>query len=192
MSTELELNLRLDSNCRTTFDPDSEFIVNNKKSISSSPSSSLSSSSIDYSSKTVLTSLSDDSTVKITTKTDTSIKTSNNKTNNMNPTTISQSCSREEVIISQEDKMKLLDDLLFDCEITDCALLPRTFWMPCSGMEVSLVSSIGYIWLTYTNMYSSSFFTCKLVIDTSNHNNNNIIIICTAKMLIRTVCIRGI
>ena len=185
MSTELELNLRLDSNCRTTFDPDSEFIVNNKTSTSSSPSSSLSSSSIDYSSKTVLTSLSDDSTVKITTKTDTSIKTSNNKTNNMNPTIISQSCSREEVIISQEDKMKLLDDLLFDCEITDCALLPRTFWMPCSGMEVSLVSSIGSTCILLLLLY-------KLLIDTSNHNINIIIIICKAKMFIRTVCIRGI
>lgn len=181
MTTELELNLRLDSNCRTTFDPDSEFIVNNKKSTSSSSSSS----SIDYSSKTVLTSLTNESTVQITTKIDTSISTSNNKTNNMNSTTISQSCTREdEVIISQEDKMKLLDDLLFDCEITDCALLPRTFWMPCSGMEVSLVSSIGSTCIL--------LLLYKLLIDTSNHNINIIVIICKAKMFIRTVCIRGI
>ena len=27
----------------------------------------------------------------------------------------------------------LLDDLLYDCEIADCALLPRTFWIQCDG-----------------------------------------------------------
>jgi len=32
---------------------------------------------------------------------------------------------------SSSSSSALLDDLLFDCEITDCALLPRTFWMPC-------------------------------------------------------------
>ena len=29
----------------------------------------------------------------------------------------------------------LLDDLLFDAEIADCALLPRTFWVPAEGMK---------------------------------------------------------
>lgn len=101
MSTEIELNLRLDPHCRTTFDPSS--IIDSKESPTI----------IDYASKTVLTSLADESKVNIL---------SNNT-----------SSSSE---MSDEEKQKLLDDLLFDCEITDCALLPRTFWMPCTGMEV--------------------------------------------------------
>lgn len=28
---------------------------------------------------------------------------------------------------------KAMDDLLFDCEITDCGLLPRTFWVPATS-----------------------------------------------------------
>lgn len=28
---------------------------------------------------------------------------------------------------------KTLDDILFDCQITDSGLMPRTFWMPCEG-----------------------------------------------------------
>mmetsp|Transcript_13095 Transcript_13095/g.24612 ORF Transcript_13095/g.24612 Transcript_13095/m.24612 type:complete len:436 (-) Transcript_13095:14-1321(-) len=30
-----------------------------------------------------------------------------------------------------EKRLSFIDDLLFDCEITDCALLPRTFWINC-------------------------------------------------------------
>ena len=33
-----------------------------------------------------------------------------------------------DTLINEETDTKLLDDILFDCEITDCALLPRTFW----------------------------------------------------------------
>ena len=29
----------------------------------------------------------------------------------------------------------ILDDLLFDCEISDSGLMPRTFWVPAEGME---------------------------------------------------------
>ena len=29
----------------------------------------------------------------------------------------------------------LLDELLYDCEISDCGLMPRTFWVPCQGFE---------------------------------------------------------
>lgn len=29
----------------------------------------------------------------------------------------------------------LIDDLLYDAEICDCALMPRTFWIPCKGMK---------------------------------------------------------
>jgi hypothetical protein len=32
-----------------------------------------------------------------------------------------------------EIQRQLLDDLLFDCEISDCGLLPRTFWVPADG-----------------------------------------------------------
>lgn len=31
---------------------------------------------------------------------------------------------------SDDNDNKLMDDLLFDCEIADCGLMPRTFWMP--------------------------------------------------------------
>jgi len=30
---------------------------------------------------------------------------------------------------------KILDDLLFDCEISDCGLMPRTFWVPATGFR---------------------------------------------------------
>lgn len=29
----------------------------------------------------------------------------------------------------------LLDEILYDCEITDCGLMPRTFWVPSEGFE---------------------------------------------------------
>ena len=32
-----------------------------------------------------------------------------------------------------EDSEKIIDELLFDCEVADCALLPRTFWVPSNG-----------------------------------------------------------
>mmetsp|Transcript_26715 Transcript_26715/g.39699 ORF Transcript_26715/g.39699 Transcript_26715/m.39699 type:complete len:444 (-) Transcript_26715:44-1375(-) len=32
-------------------------------------------------------------------------------------------------------RRKILDDLLFDCELSDCGLLPRTFWMPVDGTK---------------------------------------------------------
>jgi len=32
-------------------------------------------------------------------------------------------------------EQQLLDDLLLDCEISDCGLMPRTFWMPGYGFE---------------------------------------------------------
>jgi len=31
------------------------------------------------------------------------------------------------------ESCEALDDLLFDCEITDCGLLPRTFWVPATA-----------------------------------------------------------
>ena len=37
--------------------------------------------------------------------------------------------------VSGTEASDLLDDLLFDAEIADCALLPRTFWMPAEGMK---------------------------------------------------------
>jgi hypothetical protein len=33
----------------------------------------------------------------------------------------------------ENDNRQLMDDLLFDCEIADCGLMPRTFWMPVDG-----------------------------------------------------------
>lgn len=100
MSTEVELNLRLDTHCRTTFDPSS---VKSEESTATT---------INYSTKTVLTSLADEVKVKLP------------------QCSSSSSCETDD-----DEKQKLWDDLLFDCEITDCALLPRTFWMPCTGVE---------------------------------------------------------
>ncbi len=103
----LELNLRLDQDGRTTYDPDGEDDERDAKraklkhdtSSSSSTSATTTtttptSSSLDYSSKSVITNLAD---LGVDGK----------------DTTMS----------------KQLDELLFDCEITDSGLLPRTFWI---------------------------------------------------------------
>ncbi len=128
MSTEVELNLRLDKDCRTTFDPSSvQGVINNNAECASEASSS----SIDYSSKTVLTSLADEAKIEIFLSSSSSPPvpppsapaTRTSKATTTTPS-VNSNCGR---------KQKLLDDLLFDCEITDCALLPRTFWMPCTG-----------------------------------------------------------
>ena len=79
--TEVELQLRLDPEGRTI--PSEDFCKSSSRSVGKEEVK------MDYSSKTVLTSL------------------------------VEEACS------------DLLDDLLFDCEITDCALLPRTFWINC-------------------------------------------------------------
>lgn len=34
-----------------------------------------------------------------------------------------------------EDHQKWIDDLLFDCQISDSGLMPRTFWVPARGMK---------------------------------------------------------
>ena len=84
----MELSLRLDQDGRTAHE------MAGVASASASASSSTQ-SSVDYSSKTLLTKLAD---------------------------------------ISDDQSTNLLDDLLFDAEIADCALLPRTFWMPAEGV----------------------------------------------------------
>ncbi|KAL7513415.1 hypothetical protein ACHAXN_010511 [Cyclotella atomus] len=98
----IELNLRLDENGRTTFDPAAahqkvdasvEDTNNNAEQPSKRAKTETESSTMDYSSKSVLTNLHG---------------------------------------FKLQDAM---DSLLFDCEITDCGLLPRTFWMPAKGME---------------------------------------------------------
>jgi hypothetical protein len=115
-TTEVELNLRLDPEYRTTFDPSSSSsqITISSQNENENENDANTVSAIDYSSKTVMTSLSDD------------INSDDNDSGND----------------AKKQKQKLLDDLLFDCEITDCALLPRTFWMPCSGMEVRVKRSV--------------------------------------------------
>lgn len=83
---EVELNLRLDSDGRTTFDP-------------SKLQQEVCDSSVDYSSKTVLSKL-----------------------------------ASSDGSSSNKGQKAIEDDLLYDCEIADCGLLPRTFWMP-QGMK---------------------------------------------------------
>ena len=118
-TTELELELNLDGDFRTTYDK-LKFQEKNENETKAT----VESLSIDYSSKTVLTSLADDTCVEMF---DESLKGN------------TKSKGHEELNLeNKERKQQILDDILFDCEITDCALLPRTFWMPCTGMKVSL------------------------------------------------------
>lgn len=85
--TEIELQLKFDPEGRTISDQ-----------------SSNSTRTLNYSSKTVLTSIADESEYPLFPE-------------------------------NERKRIALLDEMLFDCEITDCALLPRTFWMPAEGME---------------------------------------------------------
>jgi len=133
MTTEIELQLRLDQEGRTAFDasaslqPTSTDPIGKKRKThhdtTNNDSTTTSESiphevkdhgdnddgsnvpTIDYSSKTVCTGLSDDSQFP-------SFGLGNDET-----------------------KVKFLDELSFDCEIADCALLPRTFWVPAKGMK---------------------------------------------------------
>lgn len=91
----LELNLHLDGDGRTTYDPasvmasksdDGERDAKKKKMDNTSPPPSL-----DYSSKTIMTNLAE--------------------------------------LGGDTTTVKQLDELLFDCEISDSGLLPRTFWI---------------------------------------------------------------
>ena len=124
----MELNLRLDGEGRTTYDPsllaaadfktisdehdhqDDEKESNTKKAKLEEKEqevnqTSSSTTTLDYSSKTTATNLA----------------------SHDNPSTSLSSSS-----VGDNNPM---NDLLFDCEITDCGLLPRTFWIPATGME---------------------------------------------------------
>ena len=87
----MELSLRLDQDGRTAHE-----MAGVASASASASASSSTQSSVDYSSKTLLTKLAD--------------------------------------ISDSDQSTNLLDDLLFDAEIADCALLPRTFWMPAEGV----------------------------------------------------------
>ena len=41
----------------------------------------------------------------------------------------------DEVVAILDQKHPLVDELLFDCEISDSGLMPRTFWVPSEGFE---------------------------------------------------------
>ncbi len=114
-SSEIELNLRLDSNCRTTTSFDNNNEQNNNQS-----SSIQSSIEIDYSSKTVFTSL---------------LTTTNIPTTTTTTASSTSSSTSSSTTLSENYNKTLLDDILYDCEITDCALLPRTFWIPCTNFK---------------------------------------------------------
>jgi len=138
--TEIELQLRLDPEGRTAFDASASFqtttstnpIEKKRKAhhdtIDDSTTTASGSSqheteieqnvtiasddddgnevvSLDYSSRTVYTGLSDDSKFPSFGSGD------------------------------DETKTQFLDELLFDCEVADCALMPRTFWVPAKGMK---------------------------------------------------------
>jgi hypothetical protein len=101
----MEVHLKLDGHGRTTWDTsvDQEVSIDLAEKSESSISTEKSSSSIDYNSKTVMTS---------------SLVTP-------------QDASPQEL----KEWQDYMDKLLFDCEIADCALMPRTFWMPADGTE---------------------------------------------------------
>ena len=121
-SSTMELNLRLDGEGRTTYDPlallaaaefkttsdehdhqDEEESNTKKAKLEEKEhvNQTSSTTSLDYSSKTTMTNLASHD-----------ISSSSSLDNN-NP----------------------MNDLLFDCEITDCGLLPRTFWVSATCME---------------------------------------------------------
>jgi hypothetical protein len=49
--------------------------------------------------------------------------------------TTSTSPATTTTILQVEPSSALLDELLFDCEISDCGLMPRTFWVPSNGFQ---------------------------------------------------------
>lgn len=77
-------------------------------------------------------------------------RTANSKANSDENTDVKDQCEREidyqpkttltNLTLDGEsadrnDHRQWLDDLLFDCEISDCGLMPRTFWVPAQGMK---------------------------------------------------------
>ncbi len=123
MATELQLELNLDAECRTTYDP-SRLVVEAKKNNPQADNDD--DVPLDYSSKTVLTSLAEGTCVDIFDDANDCKGDNSNKNSGVN-----------DVVDNKEQRRQhILDDILFDCEITDCALLPRTFWMPCTGTKV--------------------------------------------------------
>ena len=51
-------------------------------------------------------------------------------------TVMSDAVHTENPVLDKTDRRQPIDDLLFDCEITDCGLMPRTFWFPADGTKV--------------------------------------------------------
>jgi len=128
--SEIELQLRLDEVGRTAFDP-STLPEKNTQSIEKkrkthhdcdgsmavqrgNEESCHVQPTIDYSSKTISTALSD--------------KGEYSKLG-ASPSDLEDEQKRK------CEKDKFMDELLFDCEIADCALMPRTFWLPAKGTK---------------------------------------------------------
>ena len=67
----------------------------------------------------------------------------------------------------QQQQQGILDELLLDCEVADSALMPRTFWMPATGMtpRCSLEQMALDIFRHHTR---------DAIQDNSPNNNNNI------------------
>lgn len=97
----MEIQLQLDGNGRTKWvKPPSDNSEETQDASETAAQSAASSTSIDFSSKTTMTSLV--------------------------PPTAEQ----------HDDEWRTwMDNILFDCEITDCGLMPRTFWMPADGTK---------------------------------------------------------
>jgi hypothetical protein len=103
---EIEINFRLDETGRTA----STTVIQTEDFAGASASengSSPSSAHLDYSYRVIMTNL-------------------QNRSNNSDGKTDTE---------SPEQYQQWLDDILFDCEISDSGLMPRTFWVPAQGFK---------------------------------------------------------
>jgi len=60
---------------------------------------------------------------------------SNNNNTNNNTVTMDYTSKTVSTILTNNTNVKFMDDLYLDCEVADCAILPRTFWVPAKGMK---------------------------------------------------------
>lgn len=53
--------------------------------------------------------------------------------------------SKELSVASETFREKVIDDLIFDCEILDFSILPRTFWIPATGVVCYSFEYVSFI-----------------------------------------------
>lgn len=135
---EIELNFRLDGYGRTAYQGDASNNVGttttNEQNESGSTSTSTSTNDVDigieYSSKTIMTNL---AAPPPPPPTNSSIDTDAENNHRRQQQKDGEEKKKEEMAV--EEHRKWIDDLLFDCQLSDCGLMPRTFWVSATGMR---------------------------------------------------------